>query len=572
MASAAFTIDQDNGEHPQGPSSSALPLRDAIIFVKRSVVKSVVTRELQKFGIGEMHTMDSANATIRQLKEMPHALLVIDWEHGEESVVQVLQAAQGTYKVDTRPIYFLASELSPKLVSIASDYNIIQIHVGEITPKDIQAELSTITSFSYLSAHCQQIFHETAVCRSQGEWKKAEGLLQKLQLAEPTNIRVGLELGENYFETADYDAATDIIDRMLAIDPNNMRARHIHARILLKRGDHEQAMALLEDLCERGTLNLDRLVDLGQCLISMDRADDAAKQFDKALKLDGESKRASAGKSQCDLLLGNINEAVLLMRQIADDKEVAAIFNNTAIICIRRGQYEKGLSLYQAAVSQVGENPAIQARITFNMGIGYLRWSKKPEACLAFTRALELDASFTKARHNVLVLSKGNLLKAANKSLPTDAKQQNDDVSIVVAGEEGLPDLGVEALKLLHPESATKSPAAKSPAAKSPAAKSPAAEVSNRVVVEAEKKPGSMPVGIIKKGDGKKPNPDGVNDKHKTSGQAKVKQEIPAKAQGETAIKLSSISDDLQDVVPDATHDSIFDELDEDFFESVIET
>ncbi|MFW7380642.1 MAG: tetratricopeptide repeat protein [Oligoflexus sp.] len=534
MASAAISIDQDPIQ--SAGSAKAHALHDAIIFVQRKVVKSVVTRELQKFGINNMQTVDGAKQAVKLLHDLPHAMLVIDWEHGEKAVVQVLEAAQGTFKVDTRPIYFLASEISPKLVSIASDYNIVQLHIGEITPKDIQNELKTITSFGHMSEECQQAFHEAAIWRSKSEWKRAEEPLKQLVENEPTNVRAGLELADNYFETADYEDAADVVDQMLAIDPDNMRALHLHARILLKQGDHEQALALLGDLCERGALNLDRLVDLGQCLMNLDQVDEASRQFDEALEINEHSKKAAVGKSQCELLKGNINEAVLLMRQIADDKEVAAIFNNTAILCMRRQQFVKGLSLYKAAVSQVLHNPRIQARITFNIGIGYLRWGKKKEAVIAFTRATELDAEFLNARHNAEVLARQSLVhdSAVDLLAPLPPRETSD--AMFEDAEEGrIPDLEAESIKLLQPQQK--------------AAKSDGEITTPKLAAKTSAKKPAAPAEA-----------------------AKAASKKPAEQKLASPSKLDlNVTGNLEDFGSDDGEESIFDELDDSYFQSLIE-
>lgn len=425
MGNTAISI-----EKSQAPAD----LKSTIVFVKRFILKTVLSKELGRCGLTEVIHTESEQEVLDKLADYPKALLVIDWEHGERSVVKILQAAQGRYKVDTRPIYLLASSLSPKLLGIASDYNIIQLHIGEISAKNIQDEIKIITDFGYQSLFCHKTFSQVARLRSDDSWKPAEKLLRDLVVIEPRNQQASLELAENLYETGDYVDAAEITAKVVAADPSNLRGRHLLARTMMKQGDMENALAMLEQVCAEGTLNLDRLVDLGRCLIKVDRIAEAVEKFDEALKLDILSKEALLGKSECALLVGNINEAVYLMRQVANEKEVASIFNNIAIMCMRKRRFEKGLQLYKAAISHIGKSPHVLARVTFNMGIGYLKWGKLKKAQLAFESASQLDLGFEKAKHNAELLKSYHLKRKVAEGAP-DTKPKKDLAS-PTGGEE----------------------------------------------------------------------------------------------------------------------------------------
>ena len=401
---------------------------EAIVFTARKVVKSVLMKELKKLGIEDIYAFDHINDVLSELSRRPSALFVVDWEEGEKQVVRVLRAAQSEQKSDTRPIYFLAGEVSQRLVAIASDYNVAKVHIGEITPKNIRDELQSILLYEDQSPLCTETFLKVAQLRRQDEWTAAEKLLSDLVGSEPENVRAGVELGENYYETGDFERATRILNQMLNLEPENFRARHLLARVMMKQGRIDQAVQIIEDLNSKGILNIDRMVDLGDCFLQMEKLEEARQQYEDVLKIDHAVGAAKVGQGQCALMSGDINQAMDLLRDVANVKELASVFNNTAIICMRRKKFEKGIRLYKAAMAQVTSDRAVMARVMFNMGVGFLKWSKLKEAKSAFARSAELDPEFEKARHNIRVLDRASVARPAVAVQPAMTEVGSDDM------------------------------------------------------------------------------------------------------------------------------------------------
>ncbi len=443
MATAKAFDFSNNGEPAKTPAE-LVSLKHATVFISRMTVRAVLVRELKNFGILKVNALDSAMECIEDMERNPAGLLVIDWEHGEQAVTKILRAAQGPHRVDTRPIYFMALDLADRVIKVANEFNVMQIHTGEISQAQIVKNLNELMQFSSISPASRKAYRELAYLRKNKDLDPAETLLRELCEDEPKNIRAAVELGAVLFEMAQYKEAKAWLTKVEAASRGDLRAQHLLARCHMKLGEFEEAEALLEKARLISPLHVDRLVDLGQILLNLDKVEAALGTFNQALKLDPDMKEAKIGKAQCNLLNGHVNEAIKLFGQIDSAQEVASIFNSSAILAIRQDRFKQGLNLYKSAVSHVAGEPHVLARVFFNMGVGLVKWGKNAPALAAFEKAASLDGTFDKATHNVSIL-KGLKTKGGQVSSPA----RLDDLASLSQEDEEFTgmDFGVSATK-----------------------------------------------------------------------------------------------------------------------------
>lgn len=408
-----------------------ITVKSATVFVSRMTVRTVLVRELKAYGIQTINAVDTLGECCDDLRKNPDNLLIVDWEHGEQAVTKVLRAAQGPHRVDTRPIYFIALDLAERVIAVANEFNVMQIHTGEISQAQIVKNLNELLSFSAMSAPCRAAFRDITNLRKKGDLEAAEPILRKLCDNEPDNIRAAVELGATLFDLGRYKEALAWMQRVQSASQGDLRAQHLLARCLMKMGSFEEAQKLLDEAWLISPHNADRLVDLGHILLSLDKTEEALGKFNEALKLDKDFKEAKVGKAQCSLLDGHVNEAMKLLGSIDTAQELASIFNSAAIMAIRQNHYKQGLSLYKSAVTYVAGDSKVLARVFFNMGVGLVKWGKSAQALSAFEQALSLDAAFGKAQHNVDILksqkAKGGALTETRKIQELASLAQEDE-------------------------------------------------------------------------------------------------------------------------------------------------
>ena len=440
-AAKVFDFPQSGKDQTVEARANQSTVARATVFISRVTVRSVMMRELKNYGIGELKFADSVEECAEDMQANPNSMLVIDWEFGEQKVTRALRAAQGTYRLDTRPIYFLALDVSDRVIAVAGEYNVAQIHTGEISQAQIIKNLDELLVFSLTTPLCQDTFRKVCALRKDGDWKASALMMHELCDAEPRNLRAAVEYGFDLCEAGRVDAAEKWLRDVCKRFPEDLRAKHLLARCAMKKGKFSEAKKLLKEASLISPHNVERLVDLGRVLLGLDQVDEALGQFTEALKLDSDFSEAKVGKAQCDLLRGHVNEAMKLLSQLETPQETASVFNSAAILAVRHQHYKQGFSLYKTACGFLRSDSHLLARVFFNMGVGLLKWGKIEAAIQAFQRAIVLDPSLTKAQHNIGILS-GNAPRGekASSHRIEEMESLDQDYSVKSSSEEASMD------------------------------------------------------------------------------------------------------------------------------------
>lgn len=381
------------------------PITDAIVFIDRSAIRAVIRQELKGVGIGNIINAEEIQECLEQLAVHQRALLVIDWDHSTKNLNQILTKAQGHFGCDTRPIFLIASEVSLPLIATATEYFVSRIHTGEISRNAIQTHLEAMIEEEKDDEGLRNQLAQVAEARALGSLESAGKILADLMKKFPGNVRVGCEFVEHYIDLDKWEEASSLTDMLMAIDSNHLRIQHLKARILMHEGDFEKAAAILTKCKLINPFNIERLVDLGKAFMQGHKIREALAQFDEALQIDQYHKGANLGRAQCRLMEGDVNDALSLLRQMSSSRELASVFNNAAILAIRQGRFEHGLSLYRSAIGAVGKEHRITARLLYNLGIAQYKAQKMEEALECFEAASLQDKDFIFARQNAQALA-----------------------------------------------------------------------------------------------------------------------------------------------------------------------
>ncbi|MBC7659359.1 MAG: tetratricopeptide repeat protein [Chitinophagaceae bacterium] len=379
-------------------------LKSTIVFMARMTSRTLIQAELKARGITSVVMSDSVASCLAALKVDPLATLILDTDLDEREMVKIMRAAQGQYRIDTRPIYLLAYLLDEKILAYALEYNVLQLHRGEISKSQIELNVTDLCRYGQRTERERETYDLVIKARRAGELQKAHVLLEDLYRAEPDNVQGANELASALCDLDRWHEAQDLLIEIIARFSFDTRAKHLLARCFMKRADFDKARYYLEQASVLSPFNVERLCELAQVLLDDYQLSQALGTFQDVLKLDPEVDAARLGQSQCELLLGEANDIFTVLRQMQDPFEFASVFNGAAIVAIRAGHFQQGIGLYKTAVGHLVEHPSLMSRVFFNMGLGLHKWGKGKLAIAAFEKAVELDASNSKAKHNATQL------------------------------------------------------------------------------------------------------------------------------------------------------------------------
>ncbi|MCX6110752.1 MAG: tetratricopeptide repeat protein [Proteobacteria bacterium] len=376
---------------------SAASIVDVILFTRQAELTKIATEHLKMKGISNILTVTEAQACSEALKRLPKGLLLIDWQVGPAEVALVLGQNRKTASGPMRPIMLVADKVTNQIIATAAEYAVSQIFTEEITKRNLGGRLSNMLLAETLADEIKKALGEVQKARLDGDLKKGSKILVKLLPKHPNNLRLKTEAAELMMEMGELDSALTILTGMDKANPPYLRGVHLLGRCLMKLGRFDDGLKALEQANLFNPHDVDRLVDIGQALLEMDRFKDAAGSFDQALANDPERRDARVGKAQCKLMDNQVNEALAVLKDVTTDLEMASIFNTCAVMNMRKKRHSAGMNLYESALRVLGKNPKLQARLYFNMGLGYRRWGKKTRAIESLQACARLDPNFKKA-------------------------------------------------------------------------------------------------------------------------------------------------------------------------------
>jgi tetratricopeptide (TPR) repeat protein len=367
--------------------------------------------QLKADGIEEIHSPAEIEPAKAVLRDMPQAIVIVDWDRDPVERAQILTAAvRGTF---SRPIYLLATSISQELVLTAAEFGVMRVQTGSLAPATVQASLRSMFEELRRNRANMIALQEVTLLRCQNHLEQAHQILLNEHKDNPNDSRITNELADTLIAMEKWQEAYDILDGLLALDPDNLRSQHLFARCLMHKGEFEEAILILENARLINPNHVDRLVTLGQAYLYQDRVAEARDAFDSARLIDEDAKGAIEGIAQAALMEGEVNEGLRFLRQLSNTREAAAVFNNAGILSIRHQRFERGVLLYQAALKALGGQNQIAARLVMNLGLGYHKWGKMDRALACFEAAAKLDKTYEKAKHNARVLTSNDKANVA---------------------------------------------------------------------------------------------------------------------------------------------------------------
>jgi tetratricopeptide (TPR) repeat protein len=422
-----------------------LGITAAIIFSNRSAVRNAVREELKKCGIasGDIHnsrTLEEYNGAAETLNE--NFFLALDWEVGVDAILTVLEKNRAQYKIETRPTFLFAAALDEKIVAVAAEYCVSKVHTGEITGEKIREEIVKLVKEAKDLSAIKALYTQVETRRQAGDFDGAIQILEQLYGKFPTNQRVAVELADSYIEVNKWEEAEGLLKVVISADPAYVRARQLYARCCMKRGKADEAIDNLKDASILSPYNINRLAELGNILLEKKRTSEAKEVFGQILDVAPESQDGRTGKLSSMLLLGEVNDALSLLREASSGRELAAIFNNAAIMAVKNGDLNTAVSLYRTALDAIGDRPKVAARLYYNLGIGFCKFNKLNESLSSFKQAVKMDPSYGDAEHNIGVVQRimNKPAKAAKVEAPKAEIKREDIEAIETATTDALID------------------------------------------------------------------------------------------------------------------------------------
>ena len=375
---------------------------NAVIFSKRQDVRQAIRASLKAKGLSSsnIQNVTSEKECSKLVAETTSNLVVLDWDKSQKAVTSVLDKIAASLKSASHPVFLIASKSSEDIVKLGVEYKVAKVAIGEITVDTINDQITALIKQSLNQDHYSLTMKKLSSFIDDARYDEAIAFLKKAHMGAGNDELFGAELAELYFQNNRYEECKSLLKNIMNEFPSNARVKHMFARLKLKEGDYDGALASLRGAQLISPANVERLLEIGEAYLNIYRTDQAMDAFKQVLEIDPELKEAKQGKAKSLLLSGEINEGLELIRSSFNSRETASLFNTAAIVASKNGKYKEAVSLYKLSVQNVVKDDQLSSRIFYNIGIGFMKWGKLDKAIVCFEKAHSLDAEFDNARFN----------------------------------------------------------------------------------------------------------------------------------------------------------------------------
>mgnify|MGYP006276032689 CR=1 FL=1 len=225
--------------------------------------------------------------------------------------------------------------------------------------------------------------------------------LKALVAESPNPQPVALLAARKMREAEHIEQAITLLKAILEHDRGCVPAISELGRCLHTLGRYDEALQFLRRADKLSPSNVERISLMGEVELNNTDPANAKERFAEALKIDQENRRARHGLRVADTLAEMMHRPA--GQHIKDT--FASLMNTMAVNLAHSGEYSSAVAKYEEAFHFIAGKDA-SARVAFNVGLAYLRWGKTRESYDWFLESAKRgQGKFTKAEGYVEKLS-----------------------------------------------------------------------------------------------------------------------------------------------------------------------
>jgi tetratricopeptide (TPR) repeat protein len=304
------------------------------------------------------------------------------------------------------PLIVIDSPITPTHLARGSEYTFFRIVDKSGHESVLQSALNALAAELARPNALRQSLHRVASAWQNGQEGEVEHILEECYQTFNDDEEVLVEYGSLCLKKGRLEKAERVFAKLVNRPSQSLRIANFLARVELKNGNVTGALSILDRANLLSPGNLDRLVLMGDAFRSQGSLTDAEEKYEEALELDSSHGDAKKGIGLIALSQGETDRAIEFFRGTCSEEETVGFFNNTAVLAVKRAQFEQAEQLYNAAIGVVAGSKT-RAKVHFNLGLMYRRWSRPSDAAESFRTALSLDSSFEKAERHLNATSAG---------------------------------------------------------------------------------------------------------------------------------------------------------------------
>jgi len=264
------------------------------------------------------------------------------------------------------------------------------------TAKDFFEHLNKAVALTAKASEGEKLFILANEAGANGEVVKQKEYLDNLIALHPNDERARFALGNYYFAQQEYEQAIAHYKKATEVAPSYSPAYNILGYSYRQQGNYPAAEQAFQKYIELIPDDPNPYDSYAELLLKMGRFDDSIAQYRKALSKDEHFVPSHFGIAADLMYLGKPDEAKAELQKMADlarnDGELRTAYFGMAVVAVDRGQMERALQAMdqEFAVAEKKNDPAAMAADLQAKGNILAEMQRYDAALQQFDRSLQL--------------------------------------------------------------------------------------------------------------------------------------------------------------------------------------
>ena len=354
---------------------------------------------IKDLGVNEIEVFDDGESFLDVAKEKSFDAIVMDWKLPKIGGLALFNRIKMMDDYADSPILVTSGFIEKQDFQLLSEFGMSSLLEKPFDQEKFEKAFYDILAQWRWNLNFKNIYENLL----KDEEASSHGAIELMHSA-PDPISMGLMGGRLYLRRKQYDEAIDMYSEVIALERGNIMALTGLGKCYFLQGKHEEAIRELGKANTLSARNIERLCIIGESQLNLKAPHKAKRAYGKILSLDGSNEDATQGlevSTNMESFMEENEEA------ISPEQSIASILNMAAIAKVRTRKFSEGVEQYEAALKFV-KDKSDRARLTFNLGLAYVRAEDKEKAVEWFEKSAEFSkgTDFDKAGDYIERLSR----------------------------------------------------------------------------------------------------------------------------------------------------------------------
>lgn len=367
-------------------TSEVLPhaIGSVLVLDDDEVARNLIANHFRVMGVEDVVTFEDARSALTELESRSFSMIVSDWKLPGMSGLAFFNRVRSMPQHRNVPLMVVSGFINKDDFRLLQEFPCTALVEKPFTKLIFEKSVESLISESTWYGQNTAVI-DTVLEAVRYEGKKAEQMIREIMKKAPNPVPLAVLAAKRLVKNDLIEPAKAVLKLIVERDGKCVPALNELGKILHMQGEHQRALDYLRLAARLSPQNLRRLCLMGEVELNLNDMESARQYFAQALVIDSEDPTAHAGMVVAD----NMSEFVPDTRPQDMGRNFASLMNTLGITLIRNGQFSRGIEQYRSALYFL-DDEVDNAKVAFNLGLGFLRWGRLQEALPWFQKSEEL--------------------------------------------------------------------------------------------------------------------------------------------------------------------------------------